>query len=201
MSKLFISVFLLALCLSSLRAAAFVPNNSVTAFGRQLEQSRTSHQSMNMLPDADSFLSSSSNMLLSTIDSDIANIPQNEFAPVFMGGIIVMFGGVLSALIVGFILERGNLYANVVADSYAQSSEDEEFWKGLSDEEKKKAQDMIDKLNAKKAQEEGIAAPQVQASSSTSNVSSVTEVVVEESKDKTTQELDMFSDYADAGKK
>lgn len=117
-----------------------------------------------------------------------------------MGGIIVMFGGVVSALIVGFILENGNLYANVVADSYAQSSQDEEFWKGLSDEEKKKAQEMIDKLNAKKAAEEG-ATPQVQAAGSSEVVA--TAVVTEDSKgaaEEKSVELDMFSDYADAKK-
>jgi hypothetical protein len=135
-------------------------------------------------------------MLISTIDSDIANIPTNEFAPIFMGGIIVMFGGVLSALIVGFILENGNLYANVVADSYAQTEEDEEFWKGLSDEEKKKAQAMIDKLNAKKTKQEGgVSTPQV-------TPVQMTDVVTQEDDAKETVELDMFSDYADSpGKK
>ena len=49
-----------------------------------------------------------------------------------------MFGGVLSALVVGFILDRGDLYATVAAESYLQGADDEEFWKGLSDEEKKK---------------------------------------------------------------
>ena len=138
--------------------------------------------------------------MISTIDSDIANIPTNEFAPVFMGGMVVMFGGVLSALIVGFILENGNLYANVVADSYAQSSQDEDFWKGLSDEEKKKAQTVIDKLNAKKAQQEGSTVPQVEASAEVIS----TRVVVEESTpdgEAAVQELDMFSDYADTAKK
>lgn len=191
-----VAVFLLAL-VSSARAAFVGNSNSVTAF-RRTSSSQSQQQSMNMLPDPSSFtdsVMSSSNMLLSTIDSDIANIPTNEFAPVFMGGIVVMFGGVLSALIVGFILERGNLYANVVADSYAQSEEDEEFWKGLSEEEKKKAQAMIDKLNAKKAQEES-GTPQIMSTEVAAK-----EVVVEESTDKSTQALDMFSDYADTGKK
>ena len=90
------------------------------------------------------------NFLVATIDSDIANVPENEFAPIFAGGILVMFGGVLSALIVGFILESRNLYANVIADSYAQGAEDEEFWKGLSDEEKKKTQELLQKLKESK---------------------------------------------------
>jgi hypothetical protein len=52
--------------------------------------------------------------LIATIDADIAKIPENEFAPVFMGGVVVMFGGVIASLIVGTILEKGDLYASVV---------------------------------------------------------------------------------------
>ena len=110
-----------------------------------------------------------------------------------------MFGGVLSALIVGFILEKGNLYANVVADSYAQGGDNEEFWEKLSDEEKKKARAMIDKLNAKKAQEEG-GSPQIQ-STSTDVVELVSTNKEETAVAEQTQELDMFSDYADTRKK
>jgi hypothetical protein len=139
-----------------------------------------------------------SNMWLSTIDSDIANIPMNEFAPVFFGGIAVMFGGVVSALIVGYILDSKNLYASVVADSYAQGADDEEFWKGLSDEEKKKTQALIDKLNAKKAAEGGAPA---KIEASTDVVSATDESFVESVLEKNAPELDMFSDYADSGKK
>lgn len=184
-------LFLVMLLLCSSRVAAFVGVSSKSVSFGSKSPRQTQHH---MLP-LDS-LASSSNMLISTIDSDIANIPTNEFAPIFMGGIIVMFGGVLSALIVGFILENGNLYANVVADSYAQTEEDEEFWKGLSDEEKKKAQAMIDKLNAKKTQQEG--------GDSTPQVTPVqmTDVVTQKDDAKETVELDMFSDYADSpGKK
>lgn len=196
MSRMLCSLsFLLTVILCSARAAAFV-GSSHTA---NRPQSRPSLTQQDMLPPVDSLVSSSST-ILSTIDADIAKLSDNEFAPIFMGGIIVMFGGVISALIVGFILENGNLYASVVADSYAQTEEDEEFWKGLSDEEKKKAQAMIDKLNAKKAQEDGTTTtPQVIPAAP-----SMMEVVVENdtSEDKVTQELDMFSDYADsAGKK
>lgn len=119
-----------------------------------------------------------------------------------------MFGGLLSALIVGYILDSRNLYASVVADSYAQGADNEEFWKGLSGEEKKKAQALIDKLNAKKAAEEGGVAPPPAAlveDSPASAVSTVQEMTVVESsvpeKKSAPAELDMFSDYADSGKK
>jgi hypothetical protein len=139
-----------------------------------------------------------SNMWLSTIDADIANIPTNEFAPVFFGGITVMFGGVLSALIVGYILDSKDLYASVVADSYAQGADDEEFWKGLSDEEKKKTQALIDKLNAKKASEGGAPA---KIEASTEIVPATDDSFYESVLEKTAPELDMFSDYADSMKK
>jgi hypothetical protein len=66
---------------------------------------------------------------------------------------IVMLGGVVSALVVGAILENGNLYANIAAESYIQSGGDAEFWKNLSEEEKKMAQGMLSKI--KEAKEGG----------------------------------------------
>jgi hypothetical protein len=126
-----IAASLLASC------SAFV--SPTRAFTRQSQQ----HNMMN-LPD--SIYSASTT--LATIDMDIAKLSDNEFAPIFFGGILVMFGGVMSALIVGFILEKGDLYASVVADSYVQSSDDEEFWKGLSEEERKKAQALIRKVKS-----------------------------------------------------
>jgi hypothetical protein len=205
MWKTLISVFLCLSALFSSSRAAFVRNGvSVIACYRsplsvQPEAWNQHVTKRNMLADgslADSIMAS--NMWISTIDSDIANIPQNEFAPVFMGGIIVMFGGVISALIVGYILESKNLYANVVADSYAQGADDEEFWKGLSDEEKKKTQALIDKLNAKKASENGVP---VQIEASAKAVSTVDDSFLESVLEKNVPELDMFSDYVDAGTK
>lgn len=85
-------------------------------------------------------------ILVATIDADVASLSENEFKPVFMGGLVVMFGGLISALIVGLIVDSRNLYASLVADSYAQSGDDEEFWKGLSEEEKNKAKDVLRKF-------------------------------------------------------
>jgi hypothetical protein len=92
--------------------------------------------------------------IISTIDGDIDKIPTNEFGLVFAGGIIVMMGGVISALIVGMILESKQLYANVVADSYVQAdgTDDAEFWKGLSDEEEKKAREIIQRMKLQQQQ-------------------------------------------------
>lgn len=66
-----------------------------------------------------------------------------------------MIGGVLSTLFVGFLLERGNSYASVVAESYAQGG-DEEFWKSLSPEDQEKAREMLDKLRESKEKKNGV---------------------------------------------
>ncbi|GAX29210.1 hypothetical protein FisN_28Lh038 [Fistulifera solaris] len=76
----------------------------------------------------------------------------NEFAPVFMGGIAVMFGGLLSAIFVGLIVDSKNLSAQIVAESYSQGQDDEEFWKGLSEEEKTKAQEILRRVRESKGE-------------------------------------------------
>lgn len=65
-----------------------------------------------------------------------------------------MFGSLVSALIVGAILEKGDLYAKLAAESYIQSEDDPEFWKNLSEDEKEKAKIMLSKI--KEAKEGGI---------------------------------------------
>jgi len=52
-------------------------------------------------------------------------------------------------LIVGFLLENGNSYASVVADSYAQGG-DEEFWESLSPEDQEKTRELMGKLRKSK---------------------------------------------------
>jgi len=91
-----------------------------------------------------------SSLVLATIDSDISNIPENEFAPVFVGGILVMLGGLLSTVFVGLVVDKKDLYTNIVADSYLQSSDDEEFWKGLSEEERIKTQELLTRMKSSK---------------------------------------------------
>jgi hypothetical protein len=87
-----------------------------------------------------------SGLVLATVDQDIAKMSDNEFLPVFMGGMAVMFGGLLSAVFVGVIVDKKDLSASIVATSYAQGGDDEEFWKGLSEEEKKKAQALLQRV-------------------------------------------------------
>ena len=93
-----------------------------------------------------------------------------------------MIGSVIAVLIVGFILESGNSYANIVADSYAQGG-DEAFWASLSEEDKEKAQEMVSKLRKSK---EGVG--------SDNNASMQKEVTTVTAKK---EEVAMFSDYED----
>lgn len=150
--------------------------------------------------------------LVATIDSDIAKMSDNEFAPVFLGGVLVMFGGLLSALFVGMVVDRKDLSAQLVADSYAQGADDEEFWKGLSEEEKKKAQEILKRVKeavnpgegslaedttiaptttASTTLEESVAEKLSQPSSSMATTSTATK-----RSDKSTQNLGMFDDYS-----
>ena len=70
-----------------------------------------------------------SSILLSTIDSDIANIPDNEFRTVFAGGIGIMFGSILSTIFVGYLIEspgggsgKRSGYVDLVAETYVEQS-------------------------------------------------------------------------------
>jgi hypothetical protein len=98
-----------------------------------------------------------------------------------------MFGGVLSALMVGFILERGNLYASVVADSYAQGGDNEEFWAGLSETERKKAEEVLQKIRDTKG-------GTVPASAAEPVMAAAQPIVSNEAKPEA-KPVDMFSDY------
>jgi hypothetical protein len=114
-----------------------------------------------------------------------------------------MFGGVISALIVGFILEKGDLYAGLAAESYLQNEDDEEFWKGLSEEEKKKTQEVLEKIRQSKKGGSGASVTQASAEGVPKPESS-TKVGVPKSSDDSaaatavaTKPTDMFSDYGD----
>jgi hypothetical protein len=132
--------------------------------------------------------------LIATIDADIANISDNEFAPIFMGGILVMLGGVFSAAILGFILEKGDLYANIVADSYVQQGNDEEFWRGLSEEDRIKGMEILKELEEKKGKKPSMF-PTI-SPLELRNKKDPTEYSQENSRSSSAKkEMDMFSDY------
>lgn len=172
MKKTLLQSLLSIACLSSTMAFAPSPISTPT---------RAQSTSLNFSP--------ATTNLISTISADIDNIPQNEFATVFAGGIAVMIGGVLSTVIVGFLLESGNSYANVVADSYAQGG-DEEFWNQLNPEEREKAESMLKKLRESKGENVDLPIPPPPSTS---------ESKTEEKKEEKAKVAsnDMFSDYDD----
>jgi hypothetical protein len=133
--------------------------------------------------------------LVATIDADIANISDNEFAPIFMGGILVMFGGVLSALIVGTILDSTNSYAEVIADSYAQSSGDEEFWKGLSDEERNKTRELLQRVKDAKQGGKANAPVDTSIAEQATRVIMAQEAEAEQPTSAKESDKSLFSDY------
>lgn len=130
---------------------------------------------------------------IATVDSDIAAMSDNEFAPIFAGGIVVMFGGLVSALIVGLILEKNDSYANVIADSYAQGADfDEDFWKNISDEDKVKAEEILTKLKSQGM--ENLPEPPKTASATPPALDTTEK---EATPSPVQQQVDMFSDYDD----
>jgi len=154
--------------------------------GKRTPMSTCTSRDMLPIDDLSTSLSSAS-IYLSTIDADIAKISNEDFAAVFTGGIVVMFGGVFSALIVGFLLENGNSYASVVADSYAQGG-DEKFWESLSPEDAEKTRELMGKLRKSKegntvnGREDGVTSeiPKAAPALAVSN-----------------EEISIFSDYED----
>ena len=171
--------------------AAFVPNN-INTTGKPTAKKTSSSVKMIPMDDISSIYSASS--LISTISADIDNIPTDDFATVFAGGIAVMIGGVFSTVMVGVMLESGNSYASVVADSYAQGG-DEEFWESLSPEDQVKTRELLEKMRKSKGgqgQDEldiplPVAAEAVAPSAAVEAVASKGEK----------KEVSMFSDYDD----
>ena len=127
----------------------------------------------------------SSSTIIATIDADIAKISNEDFGLVFAGGILVMVGGVLSALIVGFILEKSNNYAQIVADSYAEGGDDA-FLNSLSLEDREKAKEMLEKLR----QSKGGKGVSVDTKVETPEVKVISEIPKRET-------ATMFNDYSD----
>ncbi len=104
------------------------------------------------LPDA----LSGASLHLATVSADIDSIPTDEFGLVFAGGIAVMLGGVVSALVVGALLDSGDNYSSVIAESYEgrvtkeEIMADEEFWSKLTPEQQEEAKKLLGKVKESK---------------------------------------------------
>jgi hypothetical protein len=141
------------------------------------------------LPDDSSMLHHSlhhASTFISTIDSDIASIPDDEFRKVFAGGGFIMLGSILSTIFVGFLVESGGGgYADLVAETYAEQDFDEDKDKesfmnglGLTDDQKKETEEMVRKFREKKMKKAGTWTEKD-----------------EQQKQQLLEEKDMFSDY------
>jgi hypothetical protein len=172
--------------------SAFAPNN-LNPFPSKITKQSSSSMSMLQLGDISAINSAST--FVSTISVDIDSIPRDDFATVFAGGITVMIGGVLSTVIVGFLLESGNSYASVVADSYAQGG-DEEFWESLSPEDQVKTRELMEKLRqskeGKKGNDNKDEIPGATATVPKPAADSAPKTIGEKK-----EEVSMFSDYED----
>lgn len=142
-------------------------------------------------------------MWIATIDSDIANIQLEEFRTVFAGGIAVMFGGLISTTLLGTLIDKKDLYADLAVESYMDMADEPDFWKkmteGMSPEEKEKAKELMAKIKAQRAGEDApvTEAPQALASDgSEASTETTTPAPVEATKEETAKASnDMFSDY------
>ena len=190
-----------------------IPSRMMQTNGGSPQRMRTSRLEMVFDPDMSDVIFNNNPFLLSTISADIDNIPTDDFGTVFAGGIMVMLGGVLSALVVGLILDSGDNYSNVVADSYADRTknrsleeEDPEFWSQLSPEEQIQARQILDTLKREKYAREGKPPPPpmetptiVEPKTPVAANLEVTKPKEEEAEKKTTSTTsnNMFSDYDD----
>ena len=70
-----------------------------------------------------------------------------------------MVGGLISTTLLGTIIEKKDLYANLAAESYIDMADDPNFWKqmteGMSPEEQEKAKELMLKIKAQRAGEAG----------------------------------------------
>lgn len=140
---------------------------------------------------------------IATIDSDIANVPTNEFAPIFTAGLVVMFGGVFSTVLLGYLLEKNDLYAKLLIESFSQGDANDTFWNGVSEEEKQKTLRLIERM--KRSREEGIdldaedlLEDNIAPAENTTTVEDKADVSETDGKDQSqtpAKKLDMFSDY------
>ena len=174
------TILALGCCLLHSVVNAFAPSPSQRSMMRQAQSKSTA---LNLwVPDDASMLSHSlehASTLISTIDSDIASIPDDEFRKVFAGGGLIMFGSVLSTIFVGFLVESGGGgYADLVAETYAEQDFDSLDSMGLSADQKKETEEMLRAFREKKMRKAGTWTAED-----------------EEKKQQLIEEKDMFSDY------
>jgi len=116
-----------------------------------------------------------------------------------------MIGGLVSTTLLGTIIEKKDLYANLAAESYIDLADDPNFWKqmteGMSPEEQEKAKELMTKIKAQRAGEAveqplSVSSVTSETISSIETESSSSASPLETAKDETAKTSnDMFSDY------
>lgn len=117
-----------------------------------------------------------------------------------------MVGGLISTTLLGTIIEKKDLYANLAAESYIDMADDPNFWKqmteGMSPEEQEKAKELMLKIKAQRAGEAGEQALAMSSEGAGTSSSAETEATsssfdpFETSKEETAKASnDIFSDY------
>jgi len=158
---------------------------------------------------------SGASLHLATVSADIDSIPTDEFGLVFAGGIAVMLGGVVSALVVGLLLDSGDSYSSVIAESYEgrvtkeEIMADEEFWSKLTPEQQEEAKKLLGKVKESKERggtglplvgerEEALAADADDAAATSTSAETEQEAFVAPTptaEKKPKQAVSMFDDY------
>ncbi|KAL7489725.1 hypothetical protein ACHAW6_015416 [Cyclotella cf. meneghiniana] len=188
MSRIASAACLALACLSSRGTNAFAPPvHLATHFSSRHPISQSSTSLHALIPHDSAFdlthhALNAASTFLSTIDSDIASIPDDQFRKVFAGGGLIMLGSVLSTVFVGFLIESNNSYADLVAESYAgQDLKGEESFLDslkLTPEQKRETEEMIMAFREKKAKKAGTWTEEDEVQ-----------------KQERVEEKDMFSDY------
>jgi len=118
-----------------------------------------------------------------------------------------MFGGLISTTLLGTLIDKNDLYADLAVESYIDMADDPDFWRkmteGMSPEEQEKAKELMAKIKAQRESEEGSAvdvgkSPVLASDSEAEAASAVTTTPapVEAAKEETAKASnDMFSDY------
>jgi hypothetical protein len=175
-------------CLSSSQVNAFIPHLTTS---HPSPTTTTLHAILPEHLDLTHHALTSATTLLSTIDSDIASIPDDQFRKVFAGGGLIMFGSLLSTMFVGYLIESNNSYADLVAETYAGQDLDEQesFLDSLSFEQRREAEDMVYDFREKKARKAGTWTEEDEAKKRERLARN------EEERMKKVEEKDIFSDY------
>jgi hypothetical protein len=110
-----------------------------------------------------------------------------------------MLGGLFAVIIVGAILEKGDLYAKLASESYIRSADDEEFYKNMSEEEKRTAQAILSKTKEnEQARIMGDAAlKDLSLFDDEQTTITIAEALPKTQKEATKASSDIFSDYGD----